>query len=290
MVDKATLVVDGRTRSMIVVRPEQPVDGAPVVLVFHGSNQSGQIVREFSAYTFDRYADEAGTVVIYPDGYKKHWNDARVHSSFAARKEGFDDVAFTRAILDWVETTYHTDPSRVFAIGFSNGGQMVIRLAHDTPVCLAGIAIISATQPVPENFLPQTAEVVALPTMLMHGTKDPLVPYDGGMASLWGFMPRGLGLSASDTAAYYARRNGISTAPTSRLIQSASRADPTSIEQTDYRQEGRPPVTLLTIHGGGHTVPGPKKAPRVMGRSTGHFVAADTIEAFFGLPTYVHSR
>ena len=41
-----------------------------------------------------------------------------------------------------------------------------------------------------------------------------LVPYLGGPAGLWGFRPHGDGMSAPDTAAYYARHNGITTEPT----------------------------------------------------------------------------
>lgn len=44
-------------------------------------------------------------------------------------------------------------------------------------------------------------------------------------------------------------------------------------------------MTLFTIHGGGHVVPGPKRALRIMGRSTDQLVAADAITDFFGLGT-----
>jgi polyhydroxybutyrate depolymerase len=67
---------------------------------------------------------------------------------------------------------------------------------------LSGAAIIAATQPVPDNFDLSADPATPLPVLLIHGTKDPLVPYDGGMASLWGFRPRGLGRSAPETAEY----------------------------------------------------------------------------------------
>lgn len=70
------------------------------------------------------------------------------------------------------------------------------------PHSLSGAAIIAATQPVPDNFDLSADPATPLPVLLIHGTKDPLVPYDGGMASLWGFRPRGLGRSAPETAEY----------------------------------------------------------------------------------------
>ncbi len=53
---------------------------------------------------------------------------------------------------------------------------------------------------------------------MFHGTRDPLVPYRGGMASLWGFRPCGLGLSPPATADYFAARNGITTVPESHRL------------------------------------------------------------------------
>jgi polyhydroxybutyrate depolymerase len=37
------------------------------------------------------------------------------------------------------------------------------------------------------------------------------------------------------------------------------------------------------VHGGGHTIPGPRKAPFVMGRTTHDLDAAEAIGEFFGL-------
>ena len=136
----------------------------------------------------------------------------------------------------------------------------------------------------PENFMLTEAPPSALPVVLIHGTGDPLVPYEGGMASLWGFQPRGLGLSARQTAAYYAERNGITQGPESRQFAGAAESGKTWVERTDFRQDGHEPVTLYTVHGGGHVIPGPKRAPRILGRSTPHLVAAEVVADFFNLP------
>ena len=100
--------------------------------------------------------------------------------------------------------------------------------------------------------------VTPLPVVLIHGTSDPLVPFNGGMASLWGFRPRGEGRSAPATAKYYADRNGIGVAPTTR--------DRDGYAVTTWTQPGCDPVELRTVRGGGHTIPGCRRAPFVMGR------------------------
>lgn len=267
------------------------------MILLHGSNQTGVVLRRFAGGTFDRFAD-GGAVVAYLDGYRRNWNDARRGSRFAARRDGIDDVAFVRAVIDLLAArdgieqagTDHggidrggIDRERVFVAGYSAGGAMVIRLVHEVPQLLAGAAIVSATQPVPENFLLTDARPSPLPIMLVHGTKDPLVPYEGGMASLWGFRPRGLGLSAADTAAYFAARNGIN-APAVVTARAAVAGARTSVGVTEYREDGRAPVTLLTVVGGGHVVPNPVRAPWILGPSTDQLVAADEFAAFWGLP------
>lgn len=275
--------VQGRRRTSVVVRRERTVPGAAIVLALHGSNQDGRTLRRFAGYGFDRFAADHGAVVAYLDGYRKNWNDARRESNFAARRDGIDDVAFVEAAIAQLSDAFGADPARVFVIGFSAGGAMVLRLLHEMPRRLSGAAVVSATQPVPENFLDLRAETVPVPVVFFHGTADRLVPYAGGMASLWGFRPRGLGRSAPDTAAYYADRNGITAPPTTTALPRSASGDTTSIERTEYRQVGHAPVTLYSVRGGGHAVPGPKNAPRIMGRTTGRLDAAAVIADFFGL-------
>ena len=122
------------------------------------------------------------------------------------------------------------------------------------------------------------------PVMFVHGTQDPITPYTGGMAKMLRLLARGVGLSAQDTAAYYARRNGITTAPTVTPLTSAA-PGPTRVDRTDYRQPDRLPVTLYTVHGGRHSIPGPKSAtPRfIMGRTDHTLDTAQAISEFFGL-------
>jgi polyhydroxybutyrate depolymerase len=239
--ETVSLYVGGFDRTMILVRPRHLEPGAPVVLVFHGSNQSAARVRSFAGGSFDAFA-ERGAVVAYLEGYRGHWNDARVSSDFTARSEGVDDVAFTEAALGLLSARFAVDLGRVFALGYSNGGQLVIRLAHEIASRLAGLALISATQPAPQNFRAREAASIPLATVLFHGTKDPIAPYEGGMSSLWGFHPRGLGLSAPQTAEYYARRNGITAAPRTEHLpgRGASAGHPVHHPRRRPRDPGRP--------------------------------------------------
>ncbi|MCU1469430.1 MAG: hypothetical protein JWQ39_579 [Glaciihabitans sp.] len=275
----ASIEVAGRSRSYIQVRRVGLRAGAPLLLVFHGSNQSAEKLRAFSGHVFDELAAREGVIVVYPDGHRGHWNDARIRSDFAARVEGYDDVAFARALIDLYVDSEAADAERVYAAGYSNGGQLVIRLLQEIPDRLAGAGLISATMPAPENLLPAVS-VAPVPVLLIHGTKDPLVPYRGGMASLWGFRPRGLGISLVATAQAFAARNGITAAPTARDLPSTAPTR-TSARVIEFAQANTPSVRAITIVGGGHTIPNPTAAaPRIMGRTHRGFDTARELWAF----------
>ncbi|GAA0582060.1 PHB depolymerase family esterase [Paractinoplanes ferrugineus] len=231
-----------------------------LVLVFHGSRQNGRKHREFTGRMFDSLPAR----VAYLDGYRGNWNDARTASAFPARRDNIDDVGFVRTVVDKLQ------PERVFAVGYSNGGQMVMRLAHEAPTLLAGAVVIAATMPAPENFLLAGAARPTLPTLLIHGTEDPINAYAGGEYSWWAralFKVGGRNLSAPETAAYF----GSTATPTSTMLTER-------VERSDY---GR--AVLYTIHGGGHTIPGPRKQPAILGRTSHEVDTATLMTEFFEL-------
>ncbi|MEU4236798.1 dienelactone hydrolase family protein [Actinoplanes sp. NPDC026619] len=241
-----------------------------LVLIFHGSKQTGRKHRDFTGRIFDALP----ATVVYLDGYRTNWNDARAASSFPARRENIDDVGFARAVIEKLRPA-----GRVFVIGYSNGGQMAMRLAHETPELLAGAAVIAATMPAPENFLLAAADPAPMPMLLIHGTKDPIIAYGGGELSWWArkmFKVGGRSLSMPEAAAYFAARNGIDTAPVATRVSA-------QVERTDYRQADHPPVALFTVHGGGHTIPGPRRAPFILGRTAQDVNTASLVSEFFGL-------
>lgn len=257
-----------------------------LVVVLHGSRQNGRTHRTFTGSMFDALADDGSGVVAYLDGYRGNWNDARKESSFPARAADVDDVGFVRAVVQELAGSHGIDPRRVFAIGYSNGGQMVMRLLHEDPELLAGATIISATLPAPENFtLPQTVPAPnPVPVLMIHGTKDPIVAYGGGQMSWWVrlmFKVGGTALSMPDTARYFARRNGIDA--DAHTSGAPAPTGTTSVELAEYRQEGHPPVALHTIHGGGHTIPGSPDAPFLVGRTNHDVNTADLVADFFGI-------
>ena len=282
-----SIEVGGRPRTYTVVGEADGKPSRALVLIFHGSSQTGQTHRRFTGTAYDSLASTGEAVVVYLDGHKGNWNDARRNSSFPARTDNMDDIGFTRTVVEKLAASHRIDTGRVFLVGYSNGGQMVLRLMHEAPDLIAGAAVIAATLPAPENFLAADASPAPMPVALIHGTKDRIVPYAGGEMRWWVrtlFKVGGRSLSAPQTAAYFAEHNGITGEPvTSRLPQRTGSTDGTSVERTSYQQQGRPPVVLYTVHGGGHTIPGSAKGPALLGRTSQDVDTAALLDEFFGI-------
>lgn len=266
----------GRERTFVVVTPRVLPASPRLLFYFHGSLQNGNVARNFTGRTFDAMAARTGTVLIYPDGVERHFNDARLLLGERTRELGIDDVGFTRALVSWAVTHRGIDPAQVFACGFSNGGQMVIRLLFDAPGLLTGAATFAATLPAPNNLLDGLGTPEPTPYLAIHGTADAIVYYEGGVAGLDHEHLRGELLSAQDSAASFATVNGLGAGDHARRV-----LDGVSIDT--WARDGKPGVELWSVEGMGHVVPAPKVIhSTVIGPGTDAIVAADVLAQFFG--------
>lgn len=275
-----TLNVGGFQRTFRVVGPDTPPSS--LLLVLHGSDSDAAGIRVLSGHTFDRLS-ELGVLVVYPEAHQGMWNDARLGTQAPARELGIDDVEFLSTLVAGLCRQYAVAAERVFAAGFSNGGQMVFRLVHELPDLIAGAAVIGSNHPTPENMLPEISERDLhreMPVLCLNGTRDPIVPFEGGVPSLWGFRPRGPVMSSLDSARYFAERNGITHHPITEQLTTGRLA--TTV--TRWREDGHAPVDFYAVEGGGHTIPNPDhRAPLIMGRTARNLDTGTLVRDFFGL-------
>ena len=110
----------GRMRSFSLYQPRSLKSGAPLLLVLHGSQSSGDRIRSSIVYEYDQYADEFGFLVAYPTGFENHWNDCRASASYSANLQDIDDIGFLRELVSQVGQL-GISVTRVHAIGHSNG-------------------------------------------------------------------------------------------------------------------------------------------------------------------------
>lgn len=265
-VEYDSIRVEGLVRSYAFYVPPSLASGAPLVLALHGSMGNAEQMRRGTGYGFERLADRHGFVVAYPEGYDHHWNDCRKEASFAARRLGIDDVGYLRALVARFRSEYGVDSTRVYAVGVSNGGHMIYRLALEAPDLVRAVAAVAANLPAPEN-LDCTPTPGVTPVLIMNGTADPINPYEGGKVTLFGFGNRGRVLSARESAAYFARRNGITAPPTTEALAQPEGSF-TSAERTMWSSAAGAEVRLYTIRNGGHTFPQPHaRFLRILGRT-----------------------
>jgi polyhydroxybutyrate depolymerase len=245
-----TLHHAGAVRSYLLYAPAASRTGpAPVLMVLHGGGGRARQIMAFAR--FNTIAAREGFVVLYPQGLDRGWNDGR---EFEGRDANKDDVGFLLAVLDAVEGQgVAIDRAAVAVTGISNGGFMAMRMACEGASHFVGIAAVTATMPVETGRACSPSRPVAV--LMINGTSDPLVPYEGGHVWLFG-RSRGVIWSTARTAEFWAKMNGCAGAPRSMALADRDPDDGTTTMRHEYHGCARTPVTLLEVKGGGHTWPG----------------------------------
>lgn len=249
-----TLEVGGRKRTYLTYVPKGLVKGAPLVVVLHGSGQTGVEIRKWTGYGFERLAEERGFAVVYPDGYGGYWNACNIVGDYSANKLDIDDVGFLTGLADKLVGEIGVDPGRVFAVGISRGGSMAFRLALEAPSRFRAVAAVSANVPTPENSKCRPAGQGTSSVLIMNGTKDPIVPFEGGEVQFFGLLKRGKVRSSRESGQYFADLNNIAGPPETNQSQGT---DGTRVERVLWRKGSNIEVELVAIHGGGHGLPQP---------------------------------
>ncbi len=246
----------------------------PLVLVLHGGGGSGRGMNGLT--NLNTLADEKDFIVVYPDGYQRHWGDGRGTSP--SERDGVDDVAFISALIDHLSKDLRVDPRRVYATGISNGGFFSDRVGCGLANKIAAIAVVAATMPT--NLAKTCQPARPLPVQIFHGSDDPFVPSAGGEVTIG---DRGSILSISDTVTKWAALDGCTTAPAVvNLPQQVN--DGTQVSRETYNGcRGGTEVIFYDIKGGGHTWPGGLQylPVRIIGKTTRNLDATTVIWAFF---------
>lgn len=271
-----TLLVDGNERSFLVHVPPKydPTTPTPVVLAFHGggANPSNMVV--FSG--LDEKADRAGFIVVYPEGTGRLERRLTFNAGNCcghAASQAVDDVAFTRHVLDDLETVANVDRRRVFATGMSNGAMMAYRLAAELSDRIAAIAPVAGTMGTKECHPGRSVSV-----MHFHGDADEFAPLAGGQ----GRGPSGTDFYSVDhSISAWVEANGCAKTPVTTRLPDPEK-DGTAVRQMRYGSgKDGAEVVLVVIEGGGHTWPGREPRMRLLGVSTRDISANDMMWDFF---------
>lgn len=184
----------------------------PLVVALHGGLSKPRNIRLRSG--LDDLAEREKLIAVYPQGNGLlgkllHWN-AGVCCGKAVDK-GIDDAAFVMAVIDRLAQFLPVDRSRVYVYGFSNGAMLSYKIAAEYPDRIAAIAAVSGTfgrvtdsgefdwlHTPPEN---------GMPTLIVHGSADPRLPFDGLVETNDKRGGNGM-IPVLDTARFWASANG----------------------------------------------------------------------------------
>ena len=243
-----TIDVGDEVRSYRVHTPLNyvPLGEAPLVVNYHGSSKTAVDQESYSGLI--PIADREGFVLVTPEGsgYPQGWDIAGIYN-----EDGSDDVAFTAALVERLESELCIDSHRVYATGLSNGAEMASQVACFLPGLFAAAAPVAGIV-----YQECDGEPVAMVTF--HGTEDYNVPFD----------------TAPDGVAQWAAHNGCLGDPfTEQLTEHVDRLTSTDCSGAD--------VVFYVIDGGGHTWPGAKDDAGGAGPTTHEISASELIWQFF---------
>lgn len=158
---------------------------APLMVVLHGAGSTGSAMAEVTG--FSGIADREGFVAVYPDalglshGMWRVWNTGACFAP--ACWFGVDDVGMVAALVDLIEARLVIDETRIYLVGYSNGGELAFNVAARMSHRLAGLAVyagkMTADGPVIGPIFRERRPPTPLSVMTLHADRDPWIPRDG---------------------------------------------------------------------------------------------------------------
>lgn len=265
-------------RLYLIDLPDAP-NGAAIFALHGGGGNPEQFAGS------SRLSDAAlaqGFAVIYPAGSGPQrrligrvlvgrlltWNAG--YCCGYAMAQGIDDVGFLDAVA--ADATARFGLTRFYATGMSNGAMMAERFASEGKTPLKAVAAVAGTMD-----LTTTPKPRPVPLLVIHGTADDHVAYGGGPGPN-SYQQADFTAVARIIAAWRQVLGPLTE--TKSVINPAE--DGMRVMRSDHTDaDGKVPLRLLTVEGGGHTWPGGRRAPRQ--RGTQDISASEELLKFFAL-------
>lgn len=266
-----SFLVDGVYRNYILHVPTNydSTQNYPLVLNLHGYTSNAAQQQIYSQMNVT--ADANDFLVVYPNGIANYWN------SYGS---GADDVKFLDSLIERIKRSHKIDTRSIYSCGMSNGGFMSYTLACQLSHKIAAIA--SVTGVLSNNSQQNCALAHKMPVMQIHGTADPTVNYQTGIANAMG---------VEQTLSFWIDTNNCLLNQDTIEVPNTNTTDGCTAQLIRYRDcDASSEVYFYKIAGGGHTWPGAFAI--AAGPTNGDFKASTEIWNFFkrhklALPTSI---
>ena len=237
-----TIQHDGLTREYSIYVPAS-YDGTtnfPLLFNLHGgggTNSAWQVTSDMIPI-----ADTADFILVYPQA-RPDPSDGNSFNWIPKVPGTFDDVPFFSSLIDTIASNYQIDQNRIYACGYSLGGDMTFELGCKLNNRIAAIAPVARTMQANPNSFCSPVHPTGVLTIL--GTDDLVSPYNGIVFGGIEYY-----ISAAATHSYWATHNNCVTTATMNTVS------PSVERYTWSTTSGCAYVEELKVIGGGHDWPG----------------------------------
>ncbi|MEM7374996.1 MAG: T9SS type A sorting domain-containing protein [Bacteroidota bacterium] len=244
-----TMQYDNESREYDIYVPATYDGTTPVPLIFNFHGGNGDIASQIAISDMSPIADTATVIVVYPqalpdpnDGGSTNW----IHKDPTT----VDDVFFIDALIDTLSEAYNIDQSKMYACGYSLGGEFTYELSCRLNRRIAAIGVVARTMQT--WTLSECSPVHKTGVLTILGTADFISNYNGVW---WGGIQ--YYLSADEVHEYWGSYNSCDTIPDVSQIPNTDPLDGSTVERYVWSDSNNCSyVEHLKVIEGGHDWPG----------------------------------
>ncbi len=218
----------------------------PLVVNYHGHGSSPDL-QMLTHTKMNAIADTAHFLVAYPQGLPTSIPGFGAKSGWKVPgyTSNFDDVDFTDSLIQHIRNDFTIDSRRIHATGWSNGCTFAFWLAMKHPDVFASVGGVAG--PMTFAMVDSFNTIRPFSTLLMHGTADPVTPFDGN----------NLFMSAPATQSFWAAQNNCSSDSVVTQLPDLVTSDNCDVTLIEYVNcDANTEVLFYRINNGGHPWPG----------------------------------
>ncbi|MCA9389889.1 dienelactone hydrolase family protein [candidate division WWE3 bacterium] len=184
-----TLTFENTQRSYIIHTPPNynGVSKVPLVIALHGYQQHPKFFELDSGLS--RLADQNNFIVVYPFGTEDNKGNNRSWNAGAccdpAAKDQVNDIGFIKELIAQIQKDEAIKGSKIYVIGFSNGGILAHKIAAQLDDTVAAVAVVGGSiggTPVGDSTYTIADSSSPVPIVMIHGRDDTTVSYTGDLS------------------------------------------------------------------------------------------------------------
>jgi len=244
-----TIEYDGNTREYQLYIPESYSENlsSPLMFNFHGGNGTTQ--SQIAISDMRNLADDNNFILVYPQAIADPTDDGSLNWIFKGDSD-HDDIYFIDAIISDLSAQFSIDLERVYACGYSLGGEFVYELLCRLNDKIAAGVAVSRTmgQYQYENCNPEHPTAI----MTILGTEDYESNYNGVVYNGVTYY-----ISADETHQYWADYNNTDYDPLEIELPDIDNTDGSTVTKRIWENgDSCVSVVELRVNGGEHDWPG----------------------------------